>query len=78
LFGRITGRDLTAPAASVTATPRVPLVTPPIGRSLTAVEGEMIIRTLEYTGQNKKRTTEILGISRRALCNKINKPGLSV
>jgi len=58
--------------------PKVPLVTLPIGQPLAAAEREMIIRTLEYTGHNKKRTAEILGISRRALYNKIGKHGLSV
>ena len=58
--------------------PEAPLVTLPIGQPLEAVEREMIIRTLEYTGHNKKRTAEILGISRRALYNKISKHRLSV
>lgn len=48
----------------------------PLGQTLAAAEREMIVRTLEYTGQNKKQTAEVLGISRRALYNKIKKHGL--
>ena len=56
--------------------PRASVVTLPIGRTLAEMEREMIIRTLEYTGRNKKRAAAILGISRRALYNKIQKHGL--
>ena len=55
---------------------RTPRVTIPVGQSLTEVEREMIIRALEFTGRNKKRAAEVLGISRRALYNKIAKHGL--
>jgi DNA-binding NtrC family response regulator len=53
--------------------PKVPMVTMPVGQPLVAMEREMIIRTMEYTGHNKKLAAEILGISRRALYNKIEK-----
>ena len=53
--------------------PKLPTVTLPIGKTLAELEREIIIRTLEFTGRNKKRAAEILGISRRALYNKIDK-----
>ena len=56
--------------------PKIPVITLPIGQSLASMEREMIIRTLEYAGHNKKGTAEILGISRRALYNKMRKHGL--
>lgn len=57
--------------------PSVPVVSLPVGQTLANMEREMIIRTLEYTGHNKKHTAEILGISRRALYNKISKHELT-
>lgn len=47
-----------------------------LGTNLEAVEQELITRTLEYTGHNRTRTSEILGISRRSLYNKIQRYGL--
>ncbi len=47
-----------------------------IGTSLEKVEKELILRTLEQTGQNRTRTSDILGISRRSLYNKIQRYGL--
>ncbi|NQT53859.1 sigma-54-dependent Fis family transcriptional regulator [bacterium] len=44
-----------------------------VGTPLAEVEREMIVRTLEETGNNKKRAAELLGISRRALYNKLRK-----
>ena len=44
-----------------------------IGMSMEEVEKELIIRTMEYTGRNRTRTSQILGISRRALYNKIQR-----
>jgi len=44
-----------------------------IGTTLAEVEREMIVRTLNETANNRKRTAEILGISRRALYNKMKK-----
>jgi DNA-binding NtrC family response regulator len=44
-----------------------------IGMSIEEVEKDLIIRTLEYTGRNRTRTSQILGISRRALYNKIRR-----
>ena len=57
--------------------PKLPTVTLPIGKTLAELEREIIIRTLEFAGRNKKRTAEILGISRRALYNKISKYSIS-
>lgn len=47
-----------------------------VGTSLEKVEKELIARTLEHSGQNRTRTSEILGISRRSLYNKIQRYGL--
>ena len=44
-----------------------------VGTSLEKVEKELILRTLEQTSHNRTRTSEILGISRRALYNKIQR-----
>jgi two-component system, NtrC family, response regulator AtoC len=44
-----------------------------VGTTLDAVEKELIRRTLSHTGGNKKLTAGLLGISRRALYNKIKK-----
>ena len=51
----------------------LPSVTFEIGASLEEVEREMIVRTLELNKNNRKRTAETLGISRRALYNKLVK-----
>ena len=47
-----------------------------VGMSLEEVEKELITRTLDYTGHNRTRTSEILGISRRSLYNKIQRYSL--
>ena len=44
-----------------------------IGMSIEEVEKELIIRTMEHTGRNRTRASQILGISRRALYNKIQR-----
>jgi DNA-binding NtrC family response regulator len=49
----------------------LPLFQP--GMTLSAVEREHIANTLALTGGNKKRTAEVLGISRRALYNKLER-----
>ncbi|MCG8566541.1 MAG: sigma-54 dependent transcriptional regulator [Desulfobacterales bacterium] len=48
-----------------------------VGMALAQVEKEMIIRTLAHNGENRTRTSEILGISRRALYNKMDRYGIS-
>jgi DNA-binding NtrC family response regulator len=47
-----------------------------IGATLQEVEREMIIRTLRSTGNNRQQTAQILGISRRALYNKLDRHGI--
>ena len=47
-----------------------------VGTSLEKVEKELIRRTLEQAGYNRTRTSEILGISRRSLYNKIQRYSL--
>ncbi len=44
-----------------------------VGASMEEVEKELIIRTLEYSGYNRTRASDILGISRRSLYNKIER-----
>ncbi len=44
-----------------------------IGMSIEEVEKELIIRTMEHTARNRTRASQILGISRRALYNKIQR-----
>jgi DNA-binding NtrC family response regulator len=50
-----------------------PTVTFEIGTTLEEVEHEMIIRALSTTRNNRKRAAELLGISRRALYNKLKR-----
>jgi DNA-binding NtrC family response regulator len=47
-----------------------------VGTSIETMEKELINCTLEHTGHNRTRTSEILGISRRSLYNKIQRYGL--
>jgi len=47
-----------------------------VGMSLDAVEKELIIRTMEYANHNRTKTSQILGISRRALYNKFKRHGI--
>ena len=42
-----------------------------LGQSMAQVEKEVILRTLGYTGGNRSRASEVLGISRRSLYNKM-------
>ncbi len=42
-----------------------------VGATLAQVEKELIIRTLEFNRNNRTRTSQMLGISRRSLYNKI-------
>ncbi len=46
-----------------------------VGASIEMVEKELIAHTLAFTGHNRTRTSEILGISRRSLYNKIQRYG---
>ncbi len=47
-----------------------------VGTSIEKVEKELIARTLDHTGHNRTRASEVLGISRRSLYNKIQRYGL--
>jgi len=53
--------------------PSYPIVTFEIGTPLHQVEREMIVRALGASKNNRKRTADLLGISRRALYNKLAK-----
>ena len=44
----------------------------PVGTPLGEVERQMMMRTLVKTGNNKKRSAELLGISLKTLHNKLN------
>ncbi len=56
--------------------PAYPTVTFRIGTPLAEVEREMIIRALVASENNRKKAADLLGISRRALYNKLNKYGI--
>ncbi len=47
-----------------------------VGTTLDRMEREMIVRTLQASGNNRTRAAELLGISRRALYNKLQKHNL--
>jgi transcriptional regulator with PAS, ATPase and Fis domain len=51
-------------------------ITLKVGTSIEKAEKELITRTLDHTGYNRTRTSELLGISRRSLYNKIRRYGL--
>jgi DNA-binding NtrC family response regulator len=48
----------------------------PLGSSLEAVEKEMILRTIEFSGGNKTRAAATLGVSVNTLYNKLAQYGL--
>ena len=48
-------------------------VTIPVGATVEQAERDLIMKTLEATGQNKTRAAEILGISLKTLHNKLKK-----
>ncbi len=50
----------------------------PAGMSLEEMERAMIVKTLDETGGNRTRASEILGINRRTLQNKLKQYGLNV
>jgi DNA-binding NtrC family response regulator len=47
----------------------------PIGTTVEAAEKDLILRTLEYTKNNKTRAAEILAISLKTLHNKLKEYG---
>ncbi|MBD3378203.1 AAA domain-containing protein [candidate division KSB1 bacterium] len=55
---------------------RKPNVNFELGTPLERIEKEMIIRTLEFVGDNRTEAAKLLGISRRAIYNKLRKHGL--
>lgn len=48
-----------------------------VGTPIETMEREMVLQTLTATNNNRKRTAELLGISRRALYYKLEKYGIS-
>ena len=49
----------------------------PYGMSLAEMERELIVKTLAETGGNRTRASEVLGINRRTLQNKLKEYGLN-
>jgi DNA-binding NtrC family response regulator len=52
---------------------QVPEIKLPVGCSLKDAEREIILRTLKWTQNNRRRTAALLGISRRSLYNKLGR-----
>ncbi len=50
-----------------------PSLTVPVGTTVEEAEKALIFQTLDFTGQNKTRAAEILGISLKTLHNKLNR-----
>jgi DNA-binding NtrC family response regulator len=50
-----------------------PVVAVPVGTSLADMERALLTRTLSYTAGNRSRAADLLGISRRALYNKLER-----
>ena len=44
-----------------------------LGMSLEEVERELIVRTLDFTGGNKSRAAEVLGVSLKTLYNRLER-----
>ena len=53
-----------------------PAMTIAVGSTLEEIEREAIVRTLQLTAWNKSRAAEVLGISRRALYNRLKRHGI--
>jgi DNA-binding NtrC family response regulator len=53
-----------------------PTVSVKVGTPLIDVEREMIVQTLSFTRNNRKRAADVLGISRRSLYNKLRRHGI--
>jgi len=47
----------------------------PIGTTVDAMERELILQTLQATGNNKTRAAELLGVSLKTLHNKLKEYG---
>jgi DNA-binding NtrC family response regulator len=56
--------------------PQASLVSLPLGSTLAEMERELVVRTLAYARGNRSRAASILGISRRALYNKMDRYNL--
>jgi len=63
-------------SADGTSTSREPVCSFKVGTTLDSAENELIRMTLSHIGGNKKLGASILGISRRALYNKMRRHGL--
>jgi DNA-binding NtrC family response regulator len=47
----------------------------PVGTTVDAMEKELILQTLQATGNNKTRAAELLGVSLKTLHNKLKEYG---
>jgi DNA-binding NtrC family response regulator len=66
--------SVTRPAQPTSrSTSRFGEVTIPVGTTVEQAERDLIMKTLDATGQNKTRAAEILGISLKTLHNKLKK-----
>jgi DNA-binding NtrC family response regulator len=76
--------DLTDPFRVATTTTAGSFIKMPLGSSLEEIEKETILRTIEFTGGNKTRAAESLGVSLKTLYNKLGyyrlslKPGVAL
>lgn len=68
--------DLLPPRITQADTPEMPPASLRVGMKLEEVEKELIGMTLQHYGGNKKKTAEVLGVSRRALYDKLRRYGL--
>lgn len=64
---------LSLPARAASSTASKDGVELPVGTTVEQAEKNLILKTLEATGQNKTRAAEILGISLKTLHNKLKK-----
>ena len=67
----------TLPVRFRTVEANQPAATFEIGTPLDVVEREMIVRALSEANNNRTRAAELLGISRRAIYNKLRKHNLN-
>ncbi len=54
-----------------------PAITVPLGTPLSVAARELILRTLEHCGGERKRTAEMLGICTKTLYNRLREYGIN-
>jgi two-component system response regulator FlrC len=70
----VSDEQILLPETAVVSADDVPVTVNPLAPGMTVSEAErlLIMKTLEFTGQNRTRAAEMLGISIRTLRNKLN------